>query len=184
MNLFSLLVIAAGLAMDAFAVSISSGYIMQRLHLRHVMRIALLFAAFQAVMPLIGWFAGIGIRSYVFEISRWLAFGLLLGIGIKMIIESFKLKDPDAEKADPTRFFLLLGLALATSLDALAAGVSFALLDVDIIRPALIIGVVTFIFCFAGVYIGDRFGHFFEQKIEIVGGLILIAIAVTILLGG
>jgi putative Mn2+ efflux pump MntP len=182
MNFLSLLLIAAGLAMDAFAVSISSGVIVQHLRLKHVMRIAILFAAFQAVMPVIGWMAGVGIRSHLMSVSRWLAFGLLVAIGIKMIAESFKLKEANGRSEDPTRFLIILGLAVATSLDALAAGVSFALLRVKIIRPAIVIGLVTFGFCFAGVYIGDHFGHFFEQKIEIAGGVILIAIAVKILL--
>ena len=182
MSFLTLLGVAAGLAMDAFAVSIASGLVISRLKIRHILTIASMFALFQAVMPVIGWLAGIGMHGYLMSVSRWIAFGLLAGIGIKMIMESFSFK----EKApgDPTKPAMILMLAVATSLDALAAGVSFGLLELAIIRPVVIIGCVTFLFCFSGVVIGHHSGHLFEQKIEIAGGLILIGIGIRILLTG
>jgi len=182
LSFLTILGVAAGLAMDAFAVSIASGLVIFRLQIRHILYIASMFALFQAVMPVIGWLAGIGMQGYLMSVSRWIAFGLLAGIGIKMIVESYTLKEKTPD--DPTKPTLILILAVATSLDALAAGVSFGLLKLAIIRPVIIIGCVTFIFCFSGVLIGHHFGHLFEQKIEIAGGLILIGIGIKILLSG
>ena len=185
MSITTVLFLALGLAMDAFAVSIASGLAIQRLRLHHALRLAVFFGLFQALMPLLGWLAGLGLRSLIEAWDHWIAFGLLTAIGGKMIGEATWMKsDEEAAVADgyPHSVSVLLLLAVATSIDALAVGLSLSLLAVAIVLPALVIGVVTFGMSFAGVFIGDRFGHFFESKIEVVGGVILIGIGAKILI--
>jgi len=181
MDAITVVVIAFGLALDAFAVSVASGFTIKQLRVRHALRIALFFGAFQAVMPAIGWLAGLSLRNLITEFDHWIAFILLAFIGGKMIYESFKLES-DRKRIDPLRLDVLLMLAIATSIDALAVGVTFAFLNVAIVWPVLIIGLITFGTSFVGVFIGDRFGHIFESKIELIGGLVLIAIGLKILL--
>jgi len=181
MQMLTLLFIAVGLAMDAFAVSITSGLAIKKLHIKHAFTIAFAFGLFQAVMPMIGWLAGLSLRDFISGVDHWIAFGLLTTIGVKMIYESVKIGE-DEKAIDPLNIYVLLVLSIATSIDALAVGVTFAFLKIFIATPAIIIGLVTFLFSFLGVYIGDRMGHFFENKIELIGGLILIAIGVKILL--
>ncbi len=180
--MFTIVLIAIGLSMDAFAVAVSSGVAARNLRFSHALRMALFFGGFQAIMPMIGWFAGIKIRDHISNFDHWVAFGILTFIGIKMIYESFKMKTKDDDKNDPFRFYTLLLLAVATSIDALAVGTTFAFLNLLIVVPVIIIGCVTFVFSFVGVYIGSKFGHLFENKIEVVGGLVLIGIGVKILL--
>lgn len=181
MDLTVVLLIAVGLAMDAFAVSIASGIGMKNLGVRHALLIALFFGGFQALMPVLGWAGGRTVAESIAAFDHWLAFGLLSAIGIKMIYEAFRF---DEAERGPKRLSLrfLLVLSVATSIDALAVGLSFAFLDVGIATPAIIIGIVTFIMSFAGVYLGKRVGHLFEGKIEIIGGLILIGIGTKILI--
>ena len=179
MHTATLIGIAFGLAMDAFAVSVTSGLAILCLHIRHALRIALFFGAFQALMPVVGWLAGQTLNDLISRFNHWIAFGLLSFIGIKMIVESFQMDGND--KCDRITLGALLILSIATSIDALAVGVAFAFLNVAILTPIMIIGIVTFVLSFAGVYIGDRLGHFFEKKIEILGGVILIGIGVKIL---
>lgn len=167
--------------MDAFAVSITSGLTIKHLKINHALRIALFFGLFQAVMPIIGWLAGFSLRDYISNIDHWIAFGLLSMIGLKMIFESFKMSS-DEKEIDPLNIYILLMLSIATSVDALAVGLSLSILRVSIVTPAIIIGIITFILSLIGVFIGDRFGHFFEKKIEILGGLILIGIGLKILI--
>ncbi|MBN2297928.1 MAG: manganese efflux pump [Deltaproteobacteria bacterium] len=181
MDIFTIFFIAVGLAMDAFAVSIAGGLTMERLRIRYALRIALFFGAFQAIMPIIGFMAGLTIRDYIMHVDHWIAFGLLAFIGSKMIYESLFLNDND-KKMDPNDIFLLLVLSVATSIDALAVGLSLSLLKVDILHPAFIIGIVTFILSFLGVFIGRSVGHLFEKRIEVLGGLVLIGIGVKILI--
>ena len=180
-ELITIIVIAIGLAMDAFAVSIVSGSAYRQLHMKHALRIALFFGGFQAVMPLIGSLAGLTLKDHIAEYDHWIAFGLLTGVGGKMIYESFNIKKAE-KKFDPTSLVTLVALAVATSIDALAVGITLSLITKSIILAVTIIGVVTFILSYIGVAIGKRFGHFFESKIEILGGIILIAIALKILL--
>lgn len=180
MSLTSIIFISIGLAMDAFAVSIASGLTICHLKVRYALRIAFFFGAFQALMPLIGWLAGLSVRSFISDVDHWVAFGLLAFVGGKMIYEA-SFMDGDEDKKDPLNIMILLILSIATSIDALAVGLTLSFINVDIITPAVVIGVVTFAFSFAGVYIGDRFGHFLESKIEIVGGIVLIGIGVKIL---
>lgn len=181
MDLLTILFIAVALAMDAFAVSISCGISMVKLRLHSALRISLAFGAFQAVMPVVGYLAGLSIRTLMESIDHWIAFFLLAFIGCKMIYESLFMEG-DGKTMDTDHLPTLLILSVATSIDALAVGISLSLLKVDIIHPALIIGVVTFTLSFAGTLIGTRFGHLFERKIEVIGGLILIGIGVKILL--
>jgi putative Mn2+ efflux pump MntP len=181
MHLVTIFLIAVGLAMDAFAVSIVAGSIYRELHVRHALRMAMFFGGFQAAMPIIGFLAGLGLRPYIAVYDHWIAFGLLLFVGGKMIYESFKIESAE-RNLDPANLLILLALAVATSIDALAVGITLSVLKVSILPAALIIGVVTFALSFAGVSIGKRFGHLFEGKIEIIGGLILIGIGVKILI--
>ena len=185
-SMLSIIGMAFALAMDAFAVSITSGVVIKERKVRHAVRIALFFGGFQAAMPMIGWLAGIGLKDWLGGFDHWLAFGLLTFIGCKMIYESFKL-EPMEKTRNVLDVGVLLLLSIATSIDALAVGVTLSVLHEPIMLPAIIIGVITFAVSLIGVFIGDRFGHLFESKIEVVGGLILIAIGAKILvehLGG
>ncbi len=181
MDIYTTVFIAIGLAMDAFAVSITSGLAIRQLKVNHALKIAAFFGFFQAIMPVIGWAAGIGLKDFIAAIDHWIAFGILSIVGAKMILESMAMKPAD-KKIPDLNIYMLLMLSIATSIDALAVGLSLSLLNISIITPAVVIGIVTFLFSFTGVYVGDRFGHFFESKIEALGGLILIGIGVKILI--
>ena len=181
MDLLTIIAIAVGLSMDAFAVSVASGIAIKNLRIRHAVRIALFFGGFQAVMPVIGWLAGRSVAELISPWDHWVAFALLVFIGGRMIYGSFRM-DAAGKPTDPLNLYVLLLLSLATSIDALAVGFSFAFLKIAIVGPVIIIGAVTFVLSLAGVAVGDRLGHFFERKIEAVGGLVLIAIGVRILL--
>lgn len=186
MKLITILAIAVGLAMDAFAVSITSGLTMKKHKVRYALRIALWFGAFQALMPVLGFMAGLTIRPWIEPVDHWIAFGLLAYVGGRMLREAFH-GDGEDRCMDPDDFLLLFTLSVATSIDALAVGLSLSLLNVNVLKPALIIGLVTFCMSFAGVQIGKRMGHFFERRAEMVGGIILIFIGIRILvehLGG
>jgi putative Mn2+ efflux pump MntP len=173
--------IAFGLAMDAFAVSIASGVTIKHLRIRNALTIAAFFGSFQAFMPLIGWLAGLTLRDFISGVDHWVAFGLLNGIGFKMIYESCKVESIE-RKINPLNIFVLLILSVATSIDALAVGLSLSFLKIAIAIPALVIGTVTFLLTLLGVFVGSRVGHFFEKKIEILGGLMLIGIGIKILI--
>ena len=181
MGIISILFIAVGLAMDAFAVSIASGFKTRTLRLAYALKIAAFFGGFQALMPVIGWAAGLHFRNIITGVDHWIAFGLLSAVGVKMICESFKLKS-HGQKISPLNISVLLILSVATSIDALAVGLSLSVLNVSIALPAVIIGAITFVLSFLGVFIGNRTGHFFEGKIEMAGGIILIAIGLKILI--
>jgi len=162
------------------SLAVASGVAIKNLRIHHALRIALAFGLFQAIMPVIGWLAGIVLQGYVAKFDHWVAFGLLAFIGGKMIYEATRIEQAE-EPANPLNFYVLLILALATSIDALAVGITFAMLGTAIITPVVVIGSVTFVLSLAGVYIGDVFGHFFEKKIEILGGVVLIGIGIRIL---
>jgi len=180
MELITIIVIAVGLAMDAFVVSIVSGGAYKQLHVKHAIRIAVFFGAFQAFMPLIGSLAGLSLKDYIQDYDHWVAFALLAAVGGKMIYESFKIKSVE-ENPDPSNIIVLLVLSVATSIDALAIGITLSIITSSIAVAVIIIGLITFALSYAGVLIGKRFGHFFENKIEAVGGLVLIGIGVKIL---
>ncbi len=181
MSVLSILLIAVGLAMDAFAVSISCGVTMKKLRVRPAFRIAFAFGSFQALMPVVGYLAGLSVRRLIARFDHWVAFGLLAFIGCKMIYESFMLEENRARSTDAEHLPTLLILSIATSIDALAVGISLSLLKVEILEPALIIGVVTFAISLAGTVIGTRIGHLFERKMELLGGIILVVIGLRIL---
>jgi putative Mn2+ efflux pump MntP len=174
--------VAVGLAMDAFAISVVSGSVFKELHIRHALRMAFFFGAFQAVMPLIGYAAGQTFARYIENYDHWVAFGLLIVIGGKMIYEAFKIEEVEKKPQDPSNLIVLLVLSIATSIDALAVGVTLSLVTDHIFVAVIIIGLITFSLSWAGYEIGKRIGHFFENKIEILGGLILIAIGLKILI--
>lgn len=176
------LALAVALSMDAFAVAVATGSLLKRDHVRHALRMAAFFGFFQALMPALGWLAGLTLRDMIEKADHWVAFGLLLLVGGKMIYEAVWLKKEEKEPGDGAHdMATLLILSVATSIDALAVGLSMSLLGVDIVLPSLIIGVVCFVFTLVGVGIGAKVGHLFEEKIEIVGGLILIGIGAKIL---
>jgi putative Mn2+ efflux pump MntP len=181
MEVITIIVIAVGLSMDAFAVSIVSGSVYRQLHVKHALRMAVFFGGFQALMPLIGSLAGLSAKDYIADYDHWVAFGILGAVGGKMIYESFKIKSVE-DNFDPANIFVLLVLSVATSIDALAVGLTLSLITQSIAAAVAVIGLTTFILSYLGVLIGKRFGHFFENKIEIVGGLILIGLGVKILI--
>ena len=181
MSLLALLGIAVGLAMDAFAVAIGVGLNAPEVGLRKTLRLAWHFGLFQALMPIIGWLAGLSVERWISGVDHWVAFGLLAAIGGHMIYEALHGDEEARGAKDPTRGASLVVLSVATSIDALAVGLSLALLGVEIWWPAVVIGVVAFAFTAAGLHLGRRFGALFGRRMEIAGGLILIAIGVKIL---
>jgi len=180
MDLFSIILLAVALAMDAFSVSISSGLTLKKCGVKHAIILALFFGGFQAIMPVIGWFSGLQLQEIVKAFDHWIAFILLSAVGVKMIYESLSMQE-DEEACTVFSLKNVFILSIATSIDAFAVGVTFAFLNVSIIEPIIIIGFVTFILSFLGFYIGKKIGHLFERKIEIIGGFILIAIGFKIL---
>jgi manganese efflux pump family protein len=167
--------------MDAFAVSIGAGLTLKTVDARQTFRLAWHFGLFQAMMPVLGWLAGLSIASWIAPVDHWIAFGLLAVIGAKMIYEALKDADGDAPRSDPTKGWSLVLLSVATSIDALAVGLSLALLNVDIWYPAVVIGLVAGAFTAVGMQLGTRFGALLGRRMEVVGGVILIAIGVQIL---
>jgi len=176
----SIVLIGFALSADAFAVSVTSGITIKKNHLQHAMTAGLFFGGFQALMPLLGWFGGSFTSKYVGSFDHWIAFALLAYVGGKMIHEACKKDDENNNKEGDGRIglYTMLILAIATSLDALAVGLTLAFIDVEIYIPALIIGIITFVTSFIGVYIGKFFGHLFEKKLEVLGGIILIGIGI------
>lgn len=179
-----LFLIGAGLSMDAFAVSICKGLGMSRLNMRQAAVISLFFGGFQALMPLIGWALGSQLTDFITPIDHWIAFGLLAFVGGKMLWDAFHEDDEDEGSQTDEKLDLkeLLMLAIATSIDALAVGITFAFLQVAIVPSITIIGLTTFVISFAGVAVGHFFGARFEKPATIVGGVVLILIGVKILL--
>jgi len=183
MNFLEIFIMAVGLAMDAFAVSISNGLSMKKVKLKDAGKIALFTGGCQGLFPVIGWYGGIAFSSFITEVDHWIGFILLSLIGGKMILEGFKSKENGVDsQPKPLTFYYLLTLGVATSIDALTIGVTFAFLDVFILVPALTIGVVTFIISLLGVYSGKLLGSKFKNKAEIAGGLTLIGLGLKILL--
>lgn len=181
MKIWELLLLAVGLSMDAFAVAVCKGLSVGKPKTKHYLLTGLWFGGFQALMPTIGFFLGALFRSYVEKISSWIAFGLLALIGLNMIREAFS-KETDGEKNASFAPLAMLLLAVATSIDALAVGVAFAMDGVNIALAAPIIGVTTFLISMLGLKIGSVFGLRYKNKAEFVGGLILVLIGVKILL--
>lgn len=185
MGILELLLIGVSLSMDAFAVSLCQGLSMPRLNWRHAGVIALFFGGFQALMPMIGWLLGSQFAGYIQNFDHWVAFILLLLIGGNMVREAFSPEEESeedcasGERLDLKRLFLM---AVATSIDALAIGVTFAFLEVQILSAASVIGITTFVISFFGVAIGNYFGTRYQKRAEITGGVILILLGAKILL--
>ena len=180
MGICAILLLGIGLSMDAFAVSICKGLAMKKMNWKNAIIIALYFGMFQAVMPIIGYFLGTTFESLVTTFDHWIAFILLLLIGGSMIKESFDKEDE--KKNDKIDFKTMTVLALATSIDALAIGITFAFLDVNVTLAVSIIGIITFIISVCGVKIGNKFGDKYQNKAELMGGIILVLLGIKILL--
>ncbi len=180
MDLLTIVAIAIGLSIDSFVVSIAGGATIRSMKFGYAVRIALAFGLLQAMMPVAGWAAGVTLEQYIKEFDHWVAFGLLAIIGGRMIYHSLSGKE-DKEIIDILKPVTLLLLAIATSIDALAIGISFALLDVSIIRPIIYIGIITFCLSLLGVYLGKRIGSMFQKRLILTGGVILIIMGCKIL---
>ena len=182
MTFVELFIIGIGLSMDAFAVSVCKGLSIKKLSLKAPLIVGLYFGLFQALMPLIGYLLGVSFKNYIVSIDHWISFILLFIIGFNMIKESFESECCDCNKDNSLKFKTMLALAIATSIDALAVGVTFAFLSVDIISAITIIGVTTFVISMFGVKIGNVFGAKYKQKAEFAGGVILILMGTKILI--
>lgn len=181
MSLFELFILAVGLSMDAFAVAVCKGLSMPRLNKKHAVIIGLYFGGFQAGMPLIGYFLGYHFKEAITSVDHWIAFVLLVLIGGNMVKESFS--SCEAEELDPSVDFKTMSiLAVATSIDALAVGVTLAFLRVHIVPAVSFIGVITFILSVAGVKAGNLFGMKYKSKAELAGGIILILMGTKLLI--
>lgn len=181
MGIITILLIAFGLSFDTFAVSVSSGLVLRKINFFNAMKIAFVLAFFQGTMPLIGWFIGSGVKKYMMTYDHWIAFILLSVLGIKMIYESFR-SDEDHPALNPMRFAVMVSMAIATSIDALVVGLSFAFFEVNIFITVFLIGLVTFIVSMLGILFGKKAGAQLGKRMEIVGGLILIVIGLKILI--
>ena len=185
MGLMELFLIAVGLSMDAFAVAVCKGLGMRRLDMRQAAVIALFFGGFQALMPLAGWALGAQFEKFITPVDHWIAFALLAIIGSKMLWDAFREGDSEGAscpidgKLDVRELAML---AVATSIDALAVGITFAFLRVDILTSVGLIGVTTFALSIVGVAVGHRFGARYEKPATVVGGIVLILIGLKILL--
>jgi len=183
MSFLTVLLIALALAVDAFTVAMAAGVVLPKSGLRPMLRLAWHFGLFQTGMNVLGWLAGQSVRVYIEAADHWIAFGLLSVVGGRMIVEALKKEDGKKESADPTRGGTLVVLSVATSIDSLAVGLSFSLLDVSIWKPALVIGVVAFLLTALGMRLGRMVGEKSRlgARAEIVGGLVLIGIGIKIL---
>ncbi|MGP8152766.1 MAG: manganese efflux pump MntP family protein [Smithella sp.] len=181
MSLVTIFIIAVGLGVDAFSVAIGIGAADDRKSLAPVLRMAAAFGLFQFAMPIIGWLAGLTVVNIIASFDHWIAFALLVLVGGKMIWEGFK-KGENEEKADQTKGLPLLILSIATSIDALAVGFSFSILKVPVVFPAIVIGIVCFLMTVTGMIFGKVLEKIFGKKVEILGGIVLIAIGIKILI--
>lgn len=179
MGLTELFLFAVALSMDAFAVSVCKGLSLEKLRIKHAVIVGIYFGGFQALMPLIGYLLGSQFQRMIEAIDHWIAFSLLLLLGINMIREA--VMEQDGETDSSFAFRSMFPLAVATSIDALAAGITFAFLRVDIWKAVFLIGCTTFLFSAAGIKIGHSFGNKFQKKAQIAGGIILILIGLRIL---
>ena len=180
MSATTILLISLGLAMDAFAVAICKGLAMRKMHWNKAIIVGLYFGFFQAIMPTIGYFLGKTFEKSVTSIDHWIALILLVAIGVNMIKEALKKDSEDCnDNVEPKTMIIL---AIATSIDALAVGITFACLNIKIIQPVTSIGIITFILSVIGVKIGNKFGNKYKNKSQILGGLTLILLGIKILL--
>ncbi len=180
MDLLTVLLIAVGLAMDAFAVSIAKGMAISHHRRKFALLLGVFFGGFQMLMPAIGWLVGLSFADVIMGVDHWIAFGLLAFIGSKMIFDSTKKESGMTDES--LKLHSILILAIATSIDALMVGLSFAFLNILILEPIMVIGLITFMLSVIGFFFGCELGRLFGNKIKVVGGLILIAIGLRILL--
>ena len=180
MGAIEILLISIGLAMDAFAVSVCKGLAMKKMSWKKAIIIGLYFGAFQAIMPTIGFSLGTTFERFITNVDHWIAFILLVGIGINMVKEAFNKESEN--RNDNVDMKTMLVLSIATSIDALAIGITFACLKIHIVMPVITIGLITFIISVIGVKIGNQFGDKYGKKAEIMGGVILILLGIKILL--
>jgi len=181
-DFLTVFLIALGLAMDAFAVALSGGFAAGKATLRQTLRLAFHFGLFQFLMPILGWAAGLTVQNFIQAFDHWVALALLSGIGGKMVYESFKTEKEEKKASDITRGTPLILLSLATSIDALAVGLSLSLLRVRILYPSAVIGIVCFALTAFGFAFGSRLGRLIGRRMEFVGGLVLIGIGARILI--
>ncbi|HZW39714.1 MAG TPA: manganese efflux pump MntP family protein [Ignavibacteriaceae bacterium] len=183
MSTYSIVLVAFGLSMDAFAVSITNGMNSKSYILKQAFKIGLLFGLFQAIMPLIGYIAGVEIKEYIANIDHWIAFTLLMFLGLKMITDAIKNEtEPETKLKFSNNIYVILLLAVATSIDALVVGLSLSIIGVAVLIPAIITGIITFAMSFIGVSIGGKFGKICGNKFEIIGGLVLCFIGIKVLI--
>lgn len=181
MDLITIFLTAVGLAMDAFAVSVGGGISLKKVTFKDAATIGTFFGGFQFLMPIVGWTLGLTIRDFIISFDQWVAFALLGFIGGKMVYESFTEEGEEDEGIDFRNLYVLLTLSIATSIDALAVGLGLSVIQVSVVYVSIIIGIITFLICFTGVFLGGKFGHLFERQAEAVGGLVLIGIGFKIL---
>lgn len=182
MSFIEIILLAIGLSMDSLAVSVAGGAVIRNCTAGNIFKIASVLGLFQAGMTVAGFAAGLGFKRYIYAFDHWIAFILLLYLGGKMVVDSMKKEGEEESKANPLCNKTLCGLGIATSIDALAIGVSLAMLKATIMLEAAAIGIVTFLLSAFGVYFGGRFGRKVNLRLDLVGGLILIGIGVKILL--
>lgn len=184
MGTIEVIITALGLAMDCFAVSIACGLVMKKFRFVPAFRIAFLFGLFQALMPLLGWLLGMQFQEYIYHLDHWIAFALLAFLGGRMIYGDIcKRKNKTVPKLiNPYKLRVVLSLAVATSIDALAVGLSFSLLEISLLQTVLIIGVVSFVLSWLGILLALRYGSRFRIRAELIGGIILLAIGSKILI--
>lgn len=180
MPLYEVLLIAVSMAMDAFAVCLVAGSLHQANGGRSAFRLSFHFGLFQFIMPVLGWLAGRTLEPLIRDYDHWIAFGLLAFVGIRMIVSA--LRGEESRSADPSRGWTLVMLSVAVSIDALAVGLSIGVLGLSVWYPAIMIGVVTGILSLVGLRLGERFGSRLGKPVEIIGGMVLIAIGIRIVL--
>ena len=183
MTVATTFLIALALAVDAFAVALAAGAALKHINLRHTFRLAWHFGFFQAGMTIIGWSAGLSFRVFIEQFDHWVAFALLLFVGGRMVVGAVRPEKEKGTPADPSRGLILVILSFATSIDALAVGLSFSMLNISIWTPAVVIGMIAGILTISGLYLGSYIGSRsgLGAKVEIVGGLVLIGIGIKIL---
>ncbi len=182
MNILPLILIGIGLSIDSLAASITTGACCKRIKTKHIFKVAVFMAVFQGGMPYVGWLIGSSFKAAIEDYDHWIAFFLLFLIGFKLIYEGLTESDENYSSFNPSNNLLLIGMAIATSIDALVVGISFGLIEINIYLAMLIIGVLTFIFSTSGVVIGRKIGNKINAGIDVFGGIVLIGLGVKILL--
>ena len=182
LELISIFLLALVLSFDTFAVSVSTGVTDVDIEFRSAIRIAIILAFFQGLMPLIGWIAGIELEKIISDYDHWVAFFLLLALGLKMLYESIQIDIENRKNKDIHQLKIIVGMAIATSIDAMVVGITLAFVNINIYISIIIIAAVTFFISMLGILFGKKLGKYFGKKMDAIGGLILIAIAFKILL--